>query len=85
MYTPELRTQGVPYQLNGYTWKKVQTVLPLGDMNDLASVLASVESSSPACDVSKDNRAQKLSWMSGVEHKLAKWRIDWIYGAEGQN
>ncbi|GBO03897.1 hypothetical protein AVEN_83657-1 [Araneus ventricosus] len=82
LYTIELGTQGVPCQFNGYTWKEVHTVLRKGDMIDLASVLASVLT---ACDVSKDNRAQMLSWMSVVEHKLAIWGIDWIYGAKWHN
>ncbi|GBN20025.1 hypothetical protein AVEN_254603-1 [Araneus ventricosus] len=58
---------------------------PVGDMIVLTCVLASVKSSWPACDMSKDNREQRMTWMSVVEHKLARWRIDWIYGAKGHN
>ncbi|GBM75866.1 hypothetical protein AVEN_247852-1 [Araneus ventricosus] len=64
LYTPELGTQGFSCQLNGYKWKEV--LLPQGDMIDLTSVLASVKSSSPTCDVSKQQSTEaflvECSW-----------------------
>ncbi|GBM95754.1 hypothetical protein AVEN_187620-1 [Araneus ventricosus] len=45
LYTPELGTQWVPCQLNGYAWKEVHIVLLQGDMIDPTYVLVSVKSS----------------------------------------